>query len=240
MQTRGGSKFALLALCLGACVTHPTSSINAFAERSANNSFEITHRSFASDGLVLPVVYDRQDSAASCGAHALASVINYWEPASTSGDRIYAETPPADPHGYSLAELQALAVRHGLLASAVRIDKAGLIDELEHGRPVLVPVIVPAFFVDRRSLPGANLPVLGVASSAVRNQMGRVAEITRMAMVNHYVVVVGYDHDQFAIVEPVMGFRTISQERLERYRRGFQDAALVMSASHPSPAHPAS
>ena len=220
-----------MALCLGGCVTHPTRSIDAFAERSGNNSFEILNRSFASDGLVLPVVHDRQDSAASCGAHALASVINYWRPSSTSGDNIYTTTPPADPHGYTLAELQTLAIRQGLVASAVRMDKAGIIDELEHGRPVLVPVVVPAFFVDRRAIPGANAPVIGIAAGALRNQLARVSEITHMAMVNHYVVVVGYDHDQFAIVEPVMGFRTITQERLERYRSGFQDAALVMSAA---------
>jgi ABC-type bacteriocin/lantibiotic exporter with double-glycine peptidase domain len=233
MRLKGGSTFAVLALCLGGCVTHPTRSIDAFADRSGNNSFEILNRSFASEGLVLPVVQDRQDSAASCGAHALASVINYWTPGATTGDAIYAQTPPADPHGYSLAELQALASRHGLLASSVRMDKAGIIAELEHGRPVLVPVIVPAFFVDRRSVPGANAPVVGVVSSALRNQMARVSEMTHMAMVNHYVVVVGYDQDQFAIVEPVLGFRTITQERLERYREGFQDAALVMSGPHP-------
>lgn len=234
MRQRGGSALVVLALCLGGCVTHPTRNVDAFASRSGDNSFEVLNRSFANDGLVLPVVHDRQDSAASCGAHALASVINYWRPGATSGDAIYTQTPPADPHGYTLAELQALAVRNGLLASAVRMDKAGIIDELEHGRPVLVPVIVPAFFVDRRSLPGSNAPGIGVVSSALRNQMARVSEMTHMAMVNHYVVVVGYDHDQFAIVEPVMGFRTITQARLERYREGFQDAALVMSSAQPS------
>ena len=238
MRRPGGFTIVgVFALCLSGCVTHPTRNIDAFAARSGNNSFEVLNRSFASDGLVLPVVHDRQASPASCGAHALASVINYWRPASVTGQAIYAQTPPADPHGYTLGELQALAERHGLIASAVHMDKAGIIDELEHGRPVLVPVIVPAFFVDRRSVPGANAPLLGVASSALRNQMARVAEMTHMAMVNHYVVVVGYDHDQFAIVEPVMGFRTITQERLERYREGFEDAALVMSAAQAPGSH---
>jgi ABC-type bacteriocin/lantibiotic exporter with double-glycine peptidase domain len=238
MRGWGGSTFAVMALCLGGCVTHPTRNIDAFANRSGNNSFEVLNRAFASDGLVLPVVHDRQDSPASCGAHALASVINYWRPGATSGDSIYTHAPPADRHGYTLAELQTLAVRNGLLASAVRMDRAGIIDELEHGRPVLVPVIVPAFFVDRRALPGVNTPGVGLAAGVLRNQMARVAEMTHMAMVNHYVVVVGYDHDQFAIVEPVQGFRTITQERLERYREGFQDAALVMSAQPAAQAPP--
>jgi hypothetical protein len=234
MQSRGGSKFALLALLLGGCASSVTPNIDAFAHASANNSFEVRRRAFASDGLVLPVVHDRQDTAASCGAHALASVINYWRPASTSGDRIYAETPPADRRGYSLLELQSIAIRHGLLASAVRLGRGGVIGELEHGRPVLVPVVVPAVYVENRSLPGANAPVLGLAESALRNQMGGVAELAHLGLVNHYLLVVGYDHDQFAIVEPVMGYRTITQARLERYRQPFNDAALVFSAAAPS------
>lgn len=34
-------------------------------------------------------------------------------------------------------------------------------------------------------------------------------------------------------VEPVMGFRTISFDRLERYRESFNNAAVVFSGSAP-------
>jgi len=230
MRPFGGAKSALLALWLGGCATSVTPNVDAFGAQSAANSFEVAHRAFASDGLVLPVVHDRQDSPAACGAHALASVINYWRPAGATGAGIFAETPPADGRGYALAELQAIAVRHGLLASSVRIDRAGVIDELNHGRPVLVPVTAPAVYMETSTLPGANAPLVGLAERVFRDEIGRFAEMAHMGLVNHYLVVVGYDRDRFAIVEPVLGYRTIKQARLESYRQPFQDAALVVSA----------
>src|SRR5262249_22067225 len=112
-------------------------------------------------------------------------------------------------------------------------------------RPVLTPVRVPALYVETRQLPGANAPVLGVAESAVMARAGRVSEMTKLALVSHYVVIVGYDSTGFAIVEPVHGYRTISFGKLARYRRPFADAALVFSgqpssgrpapAAHPTP-----
>jgi hypothetical protein len=40
----------------------------------------------------------------------------------------------------------------------------------------------------------------------------------------------GYDGDTFIVMEPVMGLRTISADRLARYRQPFGDAAIVLSA----------
>ena len=225
-----------LLLALGACATHPTSSLNAFAERSANNSFEFLNRGVDPPStLVLPVVHDQQVELAACGAHALASVINYWRGAGTVvGQQIYDTTPPANTEeGYSMAELLSLARANGLQAQAVRLAQADLIRELENGRPVLVPVRVPSVFVQSWSLPGANLPLIGLPSSLVTTRVARVSEWTNLAMVNHYVLIVGYEEDKFVAVEPVMGFRTISFNRLERYRRPFGNAAMVFSASQP-------
>lgn len=230
-------KAFLLALCLAGCAATPTGTIDAFAGRSANNSFEVFHRSLASDGLVLPVVHDPQTSPASCGANALASVMNYWLGAGTvQGAVLYQTSPPADPSsGYSLAELMSLAQQRGLLVGAVRLGRAEIIRELENGRPVLVPVRAPAIYVEPRALPGENAPVLGAAENAFISRVGRVSEMTRLALVSHYLVVVGYDSDRFVVVEPVRGYRTISFARLERYRQPYQDAALVFSATHPPP-----
>lgn len=229
----GAGRFgaSLLALGLAACATTPTANINTFAERSADNSFEAFDRSVESNALVLPVVHDRQTSRVSCGAHALASIINYWQGAETaSGAAIYAAEPPGDERGYSLAELTQLAHEHGLMASSVRLDRLGLVRELEAGRPVLVPVRVPAIYVEGRTLPGANEPVVGLANSLFSQRAGAISEFTRLGLVDHYVVVVGYDSDRIVVVEPVMGYRTISYARLERYRENSGDAALVISA----------
>jgi hypothetical protein len=229
-----------LLLALGACASNPTSSLDAFAARSANNSFEAFDRSVSPpDTLVLQVSHDRQTTEAACGAHALSSVINYWEGEGTvTGQGLFEATPPADlREGYSMTELMALARAHGLTTNAVRLRDADIIRELEAGRPVLVPVRVPSIFLQPWQLPGANMPVIGIPSAVVTSRVGQIAEFTRATMVNHYILIVGYENQTYVAVEPVMGFRTISFERLDRYRQPFGNAALVFSGSHPRPAN---
>jgi hypothetical protein len=227
---RTTSWFLLLALCLAGCATRPTPTIDAFAQNSANNSFEVSHRSLKPSGLVLPVIHDQQQSPQSCGANALASVVNYWRgPGAVNGQGIYASSPPADRRGYNLNELLTLARSQRLLASAVRMDRDGIVQELENGRPVLVPVLVPAVYVENRRAPGENAPGVGWVERTIVNRMGWVMEHTHLAMVSHYVVVVGYDAHRFVVVEPVRGYRTIGFDRFERYRRPYADAALVLS-----------
>lgn len=225
----------LLALSAGACATQPTSSLDAFAGRSASNSFETFDRGIEPRRtLVLAVQHDRQTLGASCGAHALASVINYWRgPGVVSGDAIYAATPPAQPDGYSLSELLLLAHQNGLTASGVRLSDADIVRELEAGRPVLVPVRVPSVFIQTWGLPASNESVLGAPSRIIAGRVGWLSEATGMAMLNHYLLVVGYEGDTLVVLEPVMGFRTIARERLGRYRRAFNNAAVVFSAERP-------
>lgn len=232
MLKRTAISALLLSLCAASCAVTPTPDVTAFARDSGENSFEIFDRNLQSDALVLPVVHDRQTSGPSCGAHALASVVNYWRGADTvTGEGIFAETPPAAENGYSMAELLALARTHGLVASAVRLPPEAIIQELENGRPVLVPVRLPSIYVQQYALPGENVPVVDIARSVLMYRAGRVSEWTRLAMVDHYLLVVGYEDDTFVVVEPVMGYRTISAAKLERYRRSFAGAAMVFSAS---------
>lgn len=230
----------LLSLCAAACATSPTSSVAAFAARSDSNSFEPVETRLGAEALVLPVVHDRQTDGAACGAHALASVLNYWRTANpaiapATGVAIFAATPPADmSHGYSLAELIALGERRGLVAAGVRLNLPDLIRELEAGRPVLVPVRLPSIYVQDRGLPQTDARLVAAARGVVMERLGRVSELTDLALVDHYVLIVGYDRDRFVVVEPVMGFRTISFERIARYRRDFADAAIVFSAAPPA------
>lgn len=225
----------LLALSLGACASSPNSDIGAFADSSGDNSFEVFNRSLtSSSALVLPVVHDRQTAGPSCGAHALASVVNYWRGAGTlSGEALYRQTPPTSPSGYSMAELLTLARGQGLLASAVRLNQDDIIRELERGRPVLVPIRVPSVYVQQRTLGGADIPVVAPVRNALIYRAGRVSEMLNAAVVNHYLLVVGYENHTFVVVEPVHGFRTISFDKLERYRQAFGDAAMVFSSTTP-------
>ncbi|WP_395646479.1 hypothetical protein [Terricaulis sp.] len=230
--------YLLLALCLGGCAISPNADVHAFAQRSASNSFEVFNRSFDSpDALVLPVVHDRQNSGPSCGAHVLASAINYWEgPNTVRGDDIFTGTPPADTtNGYSLAELIAMARARGLMASGVRLTQQDVVRELESGRPVIVPVMVPSIYLQNRSVPGGDVPVIGTARNLFMSRAGRISEWTHLALISHYLLVVGYqrEDERFVVVEPVYGYRTISFDRLSRYRRPFHNAAIVMSRASP-------
>ncbi|GAM97673.1 hypothetical protein U91I_01300 [alpha proteobacterium U9-1i] len=228
----------LLSLCAAGCALSPTPDVSTFAERSGSNSFEVFDRAVNSSALVLPVVHDRQTSGPSCGAHALASVVNYWRGAGTlDGEALYRQTPPANEAGYSMAELQGLAQQQRLLASAVRLSEAEIIRELESGRPVLVPIRVPSIYVQQRTLPGGDIPIVGVARNSLIYRAGRVSEFTNLAVVNHYLLIVGYQDQTFVVVEPVMGYRTISFSKIARYRRAFGNAAMVFSG--PPGARPA-
>jgi predicted double-glycine peptidase len=219
-------------LFLSACALTPNPDIASFARNSGANSFEVLGRRIEDPAqtLVLEVAHDRQTRGPSCGAHALASVINYWRgPGTVTGDAMFARTPPESPSGYSMAELMRLAAQNGVVASAVRLDHAGIVAELERGRPVIVPVTLPSIYIQQRSLPGGETPVLGLARNTLIYRAGRVQELTRVAMVDHYLIVVGYDSDSVVVVDPVMGYRTISAGKLERYRRPFANAAMVFS-----------
>ena len=221
-----------LALGLGACAIHPAPDPATFATQSGRNSFEFLRAEVdPPNALLLPVAHDRQVNGAACGAHVLASVINYWRGAnSVSGEALFDSSPPKDTaNGYSMAELTRLAAGHGLLASAIRLPAEGLISELEAGRPVLVPVKVPSVYVQTWQLPGANVPVLGIPSGFVTSRTAWLSERLDRAMLNHYLLVAGYEGDTFIVLEPVMGLRTITGERLERYRAPFGNAAVVFS-----------
>lgn len=186
------------------------------------------------EALVLPVEHDRQYSGPSCGAHVLASVINYWNGSgSVAGEDLFRDHPPISPSGYSMAEVMQLARAHELIASAVRLDQGQITQELERGRPVLVPVRLPSIYVQQRVMPGGDVPVLGIVRNSLMYRAGRVSELTDVAMVDHYLLVVGHGNGHFVVVEPVMGYRTISFAKLERYRDAFGDAAIVFSGQHP-------
>lgn len=221
-----------LAFGLSACAIHPSSDPAAFAASTGRNSFELFGAAVEPpETLLLPLVHDPQEDGAACGAHALASLINYWHGAGTvRGADIFAASPPADTvNGYSMAELLALADANALLASAVRIPAEGVIGELEAGRPVLVPVKIPSVYVQTRQLPGMNIPVLGFPAELITSRTAWLSEKSGRAMLNHYLLIAGYDGDKYVVLEPVAGLRTISAQRLARYRAPFGNAAIVFS-----------
>jgi hypothetical protein len=171
----------------------------------------------------------------------LASIVRYWKPGDpVTGKAIYSARPPADPAaGYSLLEITALAGDHGLDAFGVRLGEEGIVAELEKGRPVLTPVRVPSVFVQTHTFFDPDPIVIGQIKNAF---IGRVAALSRLAgleMLSHYVLVVGHGPDRFVLLDPVMGYRTISRSRLAHYRQPFGDAAMVFSVANPAESGPA-
>lgn len=231
MPARSATLAALLAaLFCASCAVTPNSDVTAFAHDTGQNSFELFDREASPNALVLPVVHSRQTEGPACGAHALASVVNYWRgDGALDGSALFRAFPPASEAGYSMAELLTLARRNGLQASAVRLPQDAIVRELENGRPVLVPVRLPSIYVQQRTLPGADVPVVDFARNVLITRAARVSEWTGLTLVDHYLLVVGYEADTFVVVEPVAGYRTIRFDKLARYRRAFDNAAMVFS-----------
>jgi hypothetical protein len=231
---------ALLAAQTSACAIHPTADLNSFAARSFHASFDAFNRSVdAPNTLVLPVDFDRQTEGPACGAHVMASLVNYWRKAQVlDGSTLFHARPPKSPSGYSMDELLTIASDQGLSSSAVRLDQKGLIAELEKGRPVLAPVRLPSIYVQQRTIPVGDVPIIGTARNLLMSRSGRVQEISGIAMVNHYLLVIGYGQnkgeDRFVVLDPVMGYRTIGADKLARYRKAFGDAAIVSAAATPA------
>jgi hypothetical protein len=231
-HTAAGLAIAGLAVC--SCATEPVPRLETFADRGYANSFELIDRSVGgADALVLDVPYDRQENRVACGAHVLASVVRYWRPDAedVTGAGLFAARPPADmTHGYSLAELVALAEVEGLDAFGVRLPEPGLVAELEQGRPVLVPLALPSVWIQTHTLFAPDAPPLGNLKNLAIGRVGAMSALTGLAMGSHYVLVVGYADDRFVLLDPIMGYRTISRARLRKFRDDSGDAALVFSA----------
>jgi hypothetical protein len=222
------------------CAVTPTLDPQTFAFKSAKNSFEVSHRKVdAPKTLVLDIALDRQSTGPSSGAHALASVISYWKgPHAISGDLLFREAPPAKlSAGYRIDELIGMSRDRGVTSRATRLGRDETIAELQRGRPVLAAVRLPGLYLSPQTIPGADVPVIGFLRNVTLDGLARLSELTSAGMRNHYLVIAGYDDStqKFIVVDPVQGYRTISYQRLERYREPFGDAAIVFTAPRAPP-----
>ena len=210
----------------------PVGSLGDFALRGGANSFEAFGRLPSKDALVLDVPFDRQGNRIACGAHVLASVVRYWRPAETvTGRAIFASHPPADGKaGYSMQELVTLAGEYGISAYGVRLEEADLVAELEKGRPVLAPVLLPFVYEQSASLFDPDPALVSQLKSWSLGAIGTASEMTGSGMLAHYVLVVGHAKDRFVLLDPVLGYRTIAKSRLARYRASYEGASLIFSS----------
>jgi hypothetical protein len=131
--------------------------------------------------------------------------------------------------GYSLAELIEIARAERLDAYGVSLPEEGLVDELDHGRPVLAPLRLPSIWIQNRTFFDPDFPPVGPIKTLALERIGATSELTGLAMGSHFALIVGYSDDRFVLMEPIMGYRTISRSDLRRFRAEFGDAAIVFS-----------
>lgn len=243
LHHRFAGVLAAALLCLTGCAVAPVHNMQEFAARPVANSFETINRPpVKSEAIVLDLTLDQQVERVSCGAHVLASVINYWHPElAVDGSEMFAAEPPQNTEvGYSMAELVSLASRNGPQAFGVRLQEEQLKREVSSGRPVLVPLHVPYVFVQNITLFDPDFVPVGNLKNRFLNRLARMSVWTDMGLLDHYALVVGYDEEKFVLLDPLLGYRTISYGKLEKYRKEFNDAAIVFSGLPvtPTPGNP--
>ena len=217
----------VLALVLAAVSTHLVScgslrSRGKMVERSATTArFAAAHDDAFK---YCPLESVRQTSEKSCGIAALASVMSYWETEADAAE-LEEKYPAGSDNGYPLLQLRRIAIKEGLIAFALTMKDRPLdqiAEQLENGRPVIVPVRLP-----RGRYFGRELPVVGRLDATTVN-----ADKTLVGSnwKHHYVVIFGQSDDQLLLMDPAYGIVKISKADFNLYWSAEKNAALLCSS----------
>ncbi len=181
------------------------------------------------------VDFIQQTREVTCGLAAFASVARMWGVEVSQNDE-YMAFPPLDAiRGYSVEELKQVIESRGFSVSAVRGDDAFLREQIEEGRPVIVPL---------RKVRYQFRPEARTSAKRIR----RIATSPDVEdNLDHFVVVVGYGAGGYLIVDPDDGFAVVEGSLFNALRVPHQGAALIVApgsdangearlrASHPEP-----
>ncbi|MEM0895501.1 MAG: cysteine peptidase family C39 domain-containing protein [Verrucomicrobiota bacterium] len=147
---------------------------------------------------IKPLLLEKETSG---GLASLATVLDYWD--TESSESALAERYPVESGGYEILKLRRIAIDEGLMAFALTMKEQPLEqlgEQLEHGRPVIVPLeqsIGDVF--------GAPVDDLQEFSSIRRGEVVHASEG------NRYVVVFGQSKSQFLVLDP--GFGVVSVDK---------------------------
>ena len=155
-----------------------------------------------------------QDSQRNCGAAALASVMRYWD-APVPLDEIRRRHPPANEAGYSVGELLGIARANGLRAFAFAMTDEFVRLQVGHGRPLIFPIAKPTVWAGV-----ARLPVVGGLYAAATGGEGM--------FLNHFVTLVGYDEENYYLLDPDDGPLKVAQAEFARMRAPFGNAGILI------------
>jgi hypothetical protein len=239
---------ALLAggpILLGGCVSIPVNpNRSAFAAAPYRNAIPRSQvRLDAGSTLLLDLHLDRQRASNSCGAHAVASVVDYWMRARPSvpararktGLDFYAGDPPDAEAGYDLSELVGLLEDAGLVAVAVGTSMNGIRRELELGRPVIARVSLSAGYLATLRIFDPQTPLLGAMEAHVSDLAARLVEPLPVSRLDHYWVVIGHNADHLIVLDPAIGIRAVQNAAFERAFDLGGRLAVISGGWAPSP-----
>lgn len=142
-----------------------------------------------------------QSRSNSCGTACLASVLNYWGIQLTE-QQLNDENRPANEKGYTLKELKAIAKRNGLnsyVLSMIKDPDQQLKEQITKGRPVICTTRFPQgwYFAYK-------VPIYGNIYRWLIKSIGPEKD--------HYIVVFGFDEDDFLIMDPNVGLVSFDQK----------------------------
>ncbi len=160
-----------------------------------------------------------QASKTDCGPACLLAVMQYWEAhplQAESAEKLL----PHSATGYSLSELKEVAVDRGQKAYIIAMrdgPRERLKDQIRKGRPVICAVQRPV-----RIGPARYIPILGQALQAGVSHFG--------PKTNHFVVVMGISHRRVLLMDPAVGYDSVSWQKFERSWSEMKYATLLLSA----------
>lgn len=226
-QSAQGARAALLisTLLLSACAVPLNSTRHDLLLAPGRHSLPPGGGSSSIEGaLLLDVRLDRQISRNACGAHAAASLLDYWSRsvpaspprASPVGLDLYRDSPPQSPDGYSLGQLAELLEAQGLTAVVVTTTSHAIQSELRNGRPTIVRVsLSPDSLWDRTILP-YDAPVLGELERFYSRKALAVMGLFGARRINHFWVVAGFTQTHMLVLDPLMGIRQVRHDHFEQ------------------------
>lgn len=202
--------------CVGTVVLLGCTGIGSM-KTTTGTAFE---KRFGEDFTYVEVDAVRQFSERSCGAAALACVLQYWEKPVTA--KALAERyPMLGSIGYPILQLRSMALEEGLLAFALTIDEQPLEklnEQINKGRPVIIAVECPygRYF-------GKPVPVIESFDSRSVWNVGQRWKA-------HYLVVCGVSDDEYLVMDPAYGIVRVAKPQLLEFWRRTRHAALVCAA----------
>ncbi len=171
-----------------------------------------------------PLETVRQTSSQSGGLAALVAVMNYWEQ-EVDVKALEEKYPAKSDAGYPLLQLRRIATKEGLIAFALTMKDRPLeqvSEQLENGRPVIVPVDLPSHGDSGSKPPVESLP--DDPSATPTEQPSDTKSQHR------YVVIFGQSSNQFLLMDPASGVVKVNKTEFIESWSTEKFAALLCSS----------